>query len=70
MFEWPGCWIWNSQIVCSVSALVTSWICNLVIPSFNSSAMLGNSQLVEFPTIVIPNKVVFLLLFFTHTWVI
>ena len=53
MVKTPG---FESEIPGSIPALTTSSICNTANPSFNSSTMLVNSQLVSLPPVGILNK--------------
>ena len=47
----------ETEILCSILTLTTSWNCNTVFPSFNSSTRLViNSQLLSLPTSGILNK--------------
>ena len=46
----------ESKVPGSIPVMTINWICNAVIPSFNSSTTLLNSQLVSLPPAGILNK--------------
>ena len=51
MIKWSGTPGFESEILGSIPALTSSWICGTVIPSFNSLTTPVNSQLVSPPPV-------------------